>query len=187
MNGKYLVSVIMPVYNVEAYLSEALDSVINQSYDNLEIIVVDDGSTDGSGKICDEYAEKDERIRLIHQKNSGVSSTRNAALDAATGDFVIFIDSDDAYDPDYVTTMLDAMIENDADMVICRFTVHTTTGVMKRTGTEELHPPIGKGLYSRVEAMQAFAAKIRATYPAPAHSAAGLQKNAFMPSEMLFF
>ncbi|MBP5208269.1 MAG: glycosyltransferase family 2 protein [Clostridia bacterium] len=158
MNDKYLVSVIMPVYNVAAYLSEALDSVVNQSYDNLEIIVIDDGSTDGSEKICDEYAEKDKRIRLIHQKNSGVSSTRNAALDAVTGDFVLFIDSDDAYDPDYVSTMLNAMTENDADMAICRFTIHTTTGVMKRTGTEELRPPIGKGLYNRVEAMQAFAA-----------------------------
>ena len=157
MDRKYLVSIIMPVYNVAQYLNESLDSIVNQSYENLEIIVIDDGSTDGSGAICDEYAAKDKRIKLLHQTNKGVSSTRNAALDIMSGDFVAFIDSDDAYDPDYVQTMLDAMTDNGADMVICKFSNHSTTGKMTRDGTEELHPPIGEGTYGRVEAMQAFA------------------------------
>lgn len=93
MNEK--ISIIVPVYNVEKYLSRCVDSIINQEYKNLEIILVDDGSTDNSASICDSYQKKDNRIRVIHKENGGLSSARNAGLDVATGEYVGFIDSDD--------------------------------------------------------------------------------------------
>ena len=95
MENQALISVIIPVYNVEEYLHECVDSVINQTYKNLQIILVDDGSTDSSGKICDEYAENDKRITVVHQKNGGLSVARNTGLSNAHGDYVYFLDSDD--------------------------------------------------------------------------------------------
>lgn len=92
---RHLISVIVPVYNVEPYLRQCLDSLINQTYPKLEIILVDDGSTDLSGDICDSYASRDSRIKVLHKKNGGVSSARNSGLDIATGEFVAFVDSDD--------------------------------------------------------------------------------------------
>ncbi len=90
-----LVSVIVPVYNVAPYLEQCLDSIVNQTYRNLEIILVDDGSTDESGAICDRYAEQDSRIKVVHKENGGQSSARNVALDMMTGEWVLFVDSDD--------------------------------------------------------------------------------------------
>ena len=90
-----LISVIIPVYNVEKYLRRCLDSVIAQTYQNLEIICVDDGSIDDSGKICDQYAVRDARIKVIHQENQGLSAARNRGLDAAEGEYIAFVDSDD--------------------------------------------------------------------------------------------
>lgn len=89
------ISVIVPVYNVRKYLKKAIYSIINQKYRNLEIILVDDGSTDGSGEICDEFKKIDDRIVVYHKENGGLSSTRNYGMKKATGDYVIFIDSDD--------------------------------------------------------------------------------------------
>ena len=90
-----LISVIIPIYKVEKYLRECIDSIINQSFKNLEIILVDDGSPDNCGKICDEYAKKDNRLKVIHKENGGLSSARNAGLDIATGEYISFVDSDD--------------------------------------------------------------------------------------------
>ena len=90
-----LISVIIPVYRVEKYLRQCVNSVISQTYTNLEIILVDDGSPDGSGKICDEYIIRDKRVRVIHQANQGLSAARNAGLEIAKGDFIGFVDSDD--------------------------------------------------------------------------------------------
>ena len=114
-----LISVIVPVYNVEAYLQECLDSILGNTYRNLEIILVDDGSPDNCGRICDEYAEKDGRIRVIHQKNKGLVGARNAGLAAAAGEYVSFIDSDDAVSPFFYEYMMKAMTMEQADCVAC--------------------------------------------------------------------
>lgn len=111
------ISVIIPVYNVASYLSRCLDSIIGQTYQNLEIIVVDDGSVDGSAAICDAYAKKDRRVIVIHQKNGGLSAARNAGLDRMTGEMVGFVDSDDWIDLDYYECLLETQRKTDADMV----------------------------------------------------------------------
>lgn len=95
MNNKQLLSVIIPVYNVEKYLDRCIRSVIRQSYENLEIILVDDGSTDNSPNLCDEWIKRDERIRVIHKINGGLSDARNAGLEVARGELITFVDSDD--------------------------------------------------------------------------------------------
>ena len=118
---KPLISVIIPVYDVEDYLARCLDSVIEQSYEHLEIIVVDDGSTDQSGIICDRYAEKDSRIKVIHQINVGLSGARNTGLDAASGEYTCFIDSDDYVDHDYVGHLYKVLTETESDMSVCGF------------------------------------------------------------------
>lgn len=100
-----LISIIVPCYKVEKYLSKCIESVIAQTYQNLEIILVDDGSPDNCGKICDEYADKDSRIKVIHKPNGGLSDARNVALDVAKGDYITFIDSDDTVSADHVETL----------------------------------------------------------------------------------
>lgn len=112
-----LVSVIVPVYNVEKYLARCLDSIINQTYTNLEIILVDDGSKDSSGQICDEYAAKDQRIKVIHKQNGGLSSARNAGLDIASGSYIEFVDSDDWIDKDTVKENLELIINENSNVV----------------------------------------------------------------------
>lgn len=115
------ISVIVPVYNVEKYLSTCLDSIIAQSYQNLEIIVVDDGAKDSSGAICDEYAKKDIRIVALHKQNGGLSDARNYGMQFMTGDYICFIDSDDYVHPDYIRTLYKNLVLNDADISICNF------------------------------------------------------------------
>lgn len=126
-----LVSVIIPVYKVEKYLPMCVDSVLNQSYRNLEVILVDDGSPDNCPAICDEYAKKDKRIRVIHQKNAGLSMARNAGLDICTGDYITFVDSDDALHVDFVARLLAACEENQADVAV---------GTFERTAHEDNIP-----------------------------------------------
>lgn len=115
------ISVIIPIYNVEPYLAECLDSVIHQTYKNLEIILVNDGSTDACPQICEDYAAQDHRIVLIHKKNGGLSDARNAGLAIATGDYISFVDSDDLLSLDFYQILLQTLIENEADIVECDF------------------------------------------------------------------
>ena len=115
------ISVIVPVYKVEPYLHRCVDSIINQTYQNLEIILVEDGSPDNCPQICDEYAQQDSRIKVIHQENNGLSAARNAGLDIATGNYIAFVDSDDYIDPDMYETMLNIMSEHNADIVECGY------------------------------------------------------------------
>ena len=115
------ISIIIPVYGVEDCLEKCLDSVINQTYKNLEIILIDDGSKDNCPKICDEYAKKDNRIKVIHKENGGISDTRNVGLDAATGDYIGFVDSDDYIKEDMFEVMCDLIETYNADMSIVSF------------------------------------------------------------------
>ena len=114
-----LISVIVPIYNVEDYLERCVDSIINQTYKNLEIILVDDGSPDNCPQMCDDYAKKDSRIKVVHKKNGGLSDARNAGMKVATGEYVSFIDSDDYVSLDFYETLFQTMIDNDSDIVEC--------------------------------------------------------------------
>ena len=112
-------SIIVPVYKVEKYLPRCIDSILAQTFGDFELILIDDGSPDGCGRICDEYARKDKRIVVIHQKNMGVSAARNAGLDIAHGRYIGFVDSDDWIEPQMYEVMMDAIRENGADMAVC--------------------------------------------------------------------
>ncbi len=115
------ISVIIPVYNVEPFLDSCINSILNQTYDNLEIILVDDGSTDSSGIICDKYAKSHKKITIIHKENAGISVARNTALDIATGELIAFIDSDDRIESNYFEILLNSLIEYDADISTCGY------------------------------------------------------------------
>lgn len=114
-----LVSIIMPVYNSEKYVSRCIDSVLAQKYTNWELIVVLDGPTDDSEKICRAYAEKDSRIKIISQPNGGLSKARNTGLDNSSGDYIGFLDSDDSYEPEMIITLLNACVNNDCPVSVC--------------------------------------------------------------------
>lgn len=141
MKNQALISVIIPVYNVEEYLRECVDSVLTQTYQNFEIILVDDGSTDSSGQICDEYASNDERICVIHQKNSGPSKTRNTGLDNATGKYIYFLDSDDYIENNALELLVNTAESNNADLVF--FDAHSFTD----EGSEVKQGYVVKGTY----------------------------------------
>lgn len=128
------ISVIIPVYNVEKYLDKCVQSVINQTYKNLEIILVDDGSTDTSGVLCGEYAKWDERIKVIHKSNGGLSQARNKGLDMATGEYIFFLDSDDFLALNTFEKLMRVLKEEQADIVAClekRFTTEDVFGEKK--------------------------------------------------------
>jgi len=114
-----LISVIVPVYKVEPYLDKCVQSIVNQTYTNLEIILVDDGSPDNCPAMCDAWAEKDSRIRVIHKKNGGLSDARNAGMADASGKFIAFVDSDDWVERDYIEAMYRALKDTDADIAAC--------------------------------------------------------------------
>lgn len=111
-----LISVIIPAYNVEAYIDECLNSLVNQTHRNLELCVVDDGSTDTTGERCDEWSIRDKRVKMIHTPNRGVSHARNVGLDAITGDYVGFVDADDWVEPSYYERLLQEMIDKRTDV-----------------------------------------------------------------------
>ena len=122
MKATPLISVIVPIYQVEAYLEECIDSILNQTYRQLEIILIDDGSPDRCGEICDRYARQDHRIKVIHQPNAGLSAARNAGMDNATGEYISFIDSDDYIAPQYYEKMLEGFKQYpDAPIIACLF------------------------------------------------------------------
>lgn len=114
-----MISVIVPVYNVEPYLRQCIDSMLAQTYTDFELILVDDGSTDHCGVICDEYAQKDNRIRVIHQKYGGVSAARNAGLNAARGEYIAYVDSDDVILDNYLEKLLSIALAQQADISVC--------------------------------------------------------------------
>lgn len=131
MKQEPLLSVIVPVYNVEEFLPRCVDSLLAQTYQNLEILLVDDGATDLSGRICDQYAAKDSRVRVIHKENGGLSSARNAGLDAHRGEYIAFLDSDDWMEPDAFETML-GLAEKYAAKLVCagRYDVYADVRVV---------------------------------------------------------
>lgn len=115
-----LITVVIPVYNVEKYIRKCIDSVISQTYKKLEIILVDDGSTDNCGRICDMYAKKDDRIKVVHKENGGVSSARNRGIKEANGEWIVFVDSDDWIEKDFCETLL-KITSKDVDCVMCGY------------------------------------------------------------------
>lgn len=116
-----MISVIVPVYNVEKYVVRCLQSIQNQTYPDYEVLIIDDGSTDSSGDLCEDFAVGDKRFRVIHQKNGGLSAARNTGLDNATGEYVIFIDSDDYIHPQMLEILYECCEKTEADISICRF------------------------------------------------------------------
>lgn len=118
-----LISVVVPVYNVEKYLDKCVLSILNQSYQNLEIILVDDGSPDNCGVICDKYRQQDKRIRVIHKKNGGLSDARNAGIEIATGKYITFVDSDDYIDEDYIEYLYSLIKKYKVNLSFCKYCV----------------------------------------------------------------
>lgn len=114
-----LISVIVPVYCVEPYIEQCINSILNQSFHNLEVILVDDGSPDACPQICDDYAKKDQRLKVIHKENGGLSDTRNVGLDIASGEWIAFVDSDDFLEPTMLQTLYEASVTQKADMAVC--------------------------------------------------------------------
>lgn len=126
MKQEALISVIVPIYRVEEYLPRCIDSLLAQTYQNIQIILVDDGSPDACGRICDEYASTDKRIQVIHKENGGLSDARNAGLSASKGDYIAFVDSDDWVASEYLERMQQSLCKHDAD--ICECSVQHTSG-----------------------------------------------------------
>lgn len=125
-----LISIIVPVYNVQDYVGECVESLCRQTYTNLEIVLVDDGSTDGSAEVCDEYACRDERIRVIHQRNRGLSGARNVGLDNIQGEYIAFVDSDDLVMPNYVDVLYGLLMKYKVDIAACAYVKGTTEQLM---------------------------------------------------------
>lgn len=130
---KPLVSLVVPVYNVEKYLTRCIHSLLDQAYTNIEVNLIDDGSTDNSGALCDYYKENDKRIRVIHQKNKGLGETRNTGIEQLSGKYVLFIDSDDYIDADAILTLVELAEKYQADVVTTRFIYddHEETSMIK--------------------------------------------------------
>lgn len=149
MERTNLVSIIVPVYGVEKYLPECLDSLLAQTYRELEIILVDDASPDGCPQICEQYAAKDARVKVIHKPNGGAASARNVGLDAAAGAYICFVDSDDVVKKEYVRYLLTTLLEADADIAVCGYYNLTRKGCVAAK-TQQV------GLYSQREYLTCF-------------------------------
>jgi glycosyltransferase involved in cell wall biosynthesis len=154
-----LVSIIVPVYKVEKYIHKCVHSILNQSYDNLEIILVDDGSPDDCGKICDEMKLIDNRIVVIHQKNGGLSVARNTGINNAKGNYLAFVDSDDWIDANMIETMYTVAKENNSDLVICGINYYDGDGYLTKTIS-----PKFTGNYTAVDALNNMQIDLRTPY-----------------------
>ena len=132
---KKKVTIVIPIYNASSHLEKCVESVINQTYQNLEIILVDDGSTDNSGTMCDDFASKDKRIKVIHKDNGGVSSARNYGINISSGDYICFLDSDDYYNHNFVNEMYHEIVKKNADLCYCGY-IKVDNGNMKRNKTK---------------------------------------------------
>ena len=139
---KQKISIIVPVYNIAAYLDECVASLTAQTHGDLEILLIDDGSTDGSGDLCEAWARRDHRIRVIRKPNGGAASARNAGLDAAAGDYICFVDSDDVVEPDYGAHLLRMLEKSGADAAVCSFSF------WRREGQEPQPAQTAPGLYT---------------------------------------
>lgn len=145
------VSVIVPVYNVEKYLRKCVESIKNQTYQNLEIILVDDGSTDSSGNICDYLSQTDDRIVVIHKENAGLSDARNAGMDISTGDYIGFVDSDDYIDEDFYEILVANLEKYNADVSCCRYSNVWEDGKKELVGNDgKVH------IYEGLEALKEY-------------------------------
>ncbi len=134
------ISIITPVYNVEDYLPRCIDSIINQTFTDFECLLIDDGSTDNSGVLCDEYAGKDSRIRVFHQKNQGQAAARNYALDIAQGEYIAFIDGDDWVSPEYLNILHQNIVKANADIAVCNHV--RTSEYAEESHAESANEPI---------------------------------------------
>ena len=139
-----LVSVVIPVYNVESYLSKCLDSLVNQSYKNIDVILVDDGSTDTSPIICDNYSAKYPNINVIHQKNAGVSAARNKGIDSANGKYIYFVDPDDWCELDAIEVMYNSLVESKVDLAYCGMFINKSNNI-------EITPPRLKNQFKKYQ------------------------------------
>lgn len=144
-----LISIIVAVYNIEEYLPRCVDSILAQSYRRLEIILVDDGSSDKSGELCDTYAGKDSRIKVIHKKNGGLSDARNAGMDLAQGEYIGFVDGDDWIDADMYRAMYEACEQNEAQAAVCRYKQITRNGIIDASTGNSV-------LLSKTEALEIY-------------------------------
>lgn len=140
-----LISVIVPVYNVGEYLCECIDSILSQTYQNLEIILVDDGSMDDCPELCDSYASKDSRVKVIHQENRGLSAARNKGYEASSGRYIAFVDADDMIFSTYIEMLYSLIVKNNAQIAICSYT-RAQNGQDEKTVTQEYVLPSEKML-----------------------------------------
>ena len=138
-----LISVVIPIYNVEDYIAECIESLLHQSYFDFEIILVDDGSQDSSGKICDAYAQKDSRVRVIHQKNGGVTIARLTGVSNALGEYICCVDGDDYVSKDYIEQIAHAIDQHHADIICCGMHVASSDGAVPKA------LPYRYGFYSK--------------------------------------
>lgn len=145
-----MISVIVPVYNVERYIRQCVESILGQTYTDLEIILVDDGSTDGSGSICDEFKLRDDRVVVIHKRNGGLSDARNAGLDIAKGAYIGFVDSDDYIEPDMYEVLYTNCERHAADLAAARFVKFDTQGEQEKCFTENIE------VFSREDMLRLF-------------------------------
>lgn len=143
-----LISIIVPVYNVQSYIKKSVNSILKQSYRNLEIILVDDGSTDESGKICDFLKKMDPRVKVIHRINGGLSAARNSGIDVSTGSYIVFIDSDDYIEKKFVEKLYQSMKKNKADIAVCGYKRISENGTIlfENKPVEELNLSIRKAI-----------------------------------------